>query len=153
MAPYQTLQAWWSRTAAEIETKAAPEPVIAALETRYGVVLPSDFRQYLRHSVPTAENWDAEQGNWWPIECIKNIPEEYEHPVSDPVARSSAKHLVFLDYSIWSWAWAISCADETYGKVALIGGLPDGYVADSFAEFVDRYTTDWASVSKVPKSR
>jgi hypothetical protein len=145
---------WWFETAAGIKTKATPEADIAALEARYGVALPADFRQYLAVGVPTAENWDAEDGNWWPTERIKNIPDEYEHPVSAVVARSSAKHLVFLDYNIWSWAWAISCAeDETYGKVAVIGGHPDGYVADSFAEFVERYTTDWMSVSQVPSKK
>lgn len=153
MAPYLTLQAWWSKTAADIETMTTPEATIAELETRYKVNLPTDFREYLSHGVPISENWDAEDGNWWPIQRIKNIPDEYEHPVSDPIARNTAKHLIFLDYSIWSWAWGISCAnDETYGKVTLIGGLPDGYVADSFKDFVERYTTDWMSVSQVPKA-
>lgn len=152
MAPHLTLQTWWSKTAAGIETRATPEATILQLEARYGIALPADFRQYLNRGVPTAENWDAEDGNWWPTERIKNIPDEYEHSVDDPLAQNAAKHLIFLDYSIWCWAWAISCADdETYGKVAVIGGLPDGYVADSFAEFVERYTTDWMSVSQVPR--
>lgn len=78
MAPYLTLQAWWLKTASDIETKAIPEATIANLEARYGVALPADFRQYLSHGVPTAKNWDAEDGNWWPAERIKNIPEEFD---------------------------------------------------------------------------
>lgn len=153
MAPYLTLQKWWSTTAAGIETKAIPQATVAELEDYYGIVLPADFREYLSYSVPATENWDAEDGNWWPIERIKNIPEEYVHPVSDPVARNASKHLIFLDYSIWSWAWAISCADdESYGKVALIGGRPDGYVADSFGDFVGLYTTNWEAVSQVSRA-
>ena len=153
MAPYLTLQAWWSKTAADIETKTTSEATIAELETRYGITLPADFREYLSHGAPVCENWDAEDGNWWPFDRIKNIPDEYEHPVSESIAKSAAKHLIFIDYSIWSWAWGISCAnDETYGKVALIGGVPDGYVADSFNEFVQRYATNWMSVSQVPRA-
>ncbi len=127
-----------------------PEGEIAALESRYGITLPHDFRFYLQESAPADENWDAEDGNWWPVRRIKNVPDEYEHAVDEPIARNAAKHLFFMDYSIWSWAWAISCADdETRGKVALIGGQPDGYVANSFGEFVEQYTTDWMAISKV----
>ena len=150
MLPHLILQLWWKKTAASIDTQRTPEAHLAALEARYSLSLPDEFRTYLREGVPTNENWDAEDGNWWPLARIKNIPDEYEQPVSGPIARNAAKHLFFLDYSIWSWAWAISCAnDETWGKVALIGGALDGYVANSFAEFVDRYTTEWMSISRV----
>ncbi len=154
MTAHLTLKSWWSKTAAGIETRVAPETEITALEIRYGVSLPREFREYLREGAPIAENWDAEDGNWWPVERIKNISDEYEHPVSEPIAQNAARHLFFLDHSIWSWAWAISCADdETRGKVALIGGVPDGYVADSFGEFVQRYTTDWVSICRVHVTR
>ena len=152
MRPHQTLQAWWSRTAAGIVTRATPQNAIAALEVRYSITLPDDFRAYLSEGVPKEENWDDEDGNWWPISRIKNIPDEYEHAVGEPIASNASKHLIFLDYSIWCWAWAISCADdETRGKVAIIGGSPDGYVADSFEEFVERYTSDWGAISQVQK--
>lgn len=151
MVPHLILKAWWSKTGADIATRVTPEAAITALEARYSLSIPNDFRQYLKEGLPVAENWDDEDGNWWPIERLKNISDEYEYPVTNPaVAENAGKHLIFLDYMMWSWAWAISCADdETRGKVALIGGLPDGYVADSFAEFVERYTTDWMSISQV----
>jgi hypothetical protein len=152
MRPHQTLQAWWFRTAAGIVTQATPQNAIAALEVRYSITLPDDFRAYLLESVPKEENWDDEDGNWWPMSRIKNIPDEYEHAVSEPIASNASKHLIFLDYSIWCWAWAISCADdETRGKIAIIGGSPDGYVADTFEEFVERYTSDWGAISQVQK--
>lgn len=154
MLPHLTLRSWWSQTSAGIDTSATPESVVAALEARYGITLPDDFRLYIKEGVPTAENWDAEDGNWWPISRLKNIPEEYGQTVGEQIASSASKHLFFLDYSIWCWAWAISCADdETRGKVAIIGGSPDGYVADSFTEFVERYTSDWGSISQVQKER
>jgi hypothetical protein len=152
MLPHRTLQAWWSQTGAEIVTQVTPQNDIAALEARYRITLPDDFRAYLEKGVPKEENWDEQDGNWWPMSRIKNIPDEYEHPISGPIASNAAKHLIFLDYSIWSWAWAISCADdETRGKVALIGASPDGYVADTFKEFVERYTSDWCAISQVRK--
>ncbi|WP_093450562.1 SMI1/KNR4 family protein [Sphingomonas sp. YR710] len=152
MLPHLTVQAWWSQSAVGIVSQTTSESEIAALETRYSILIPDDFRTYLGEGAPKKENWDAEDGNWWPIGRIKNIPDEYEHAVSEPIASNASKHLIFLDYSIWCWAWAISCADdETWGKVALIGGLPDGYVADTFEEFVERYTNNWASISQVQK--
>jgi SMI1 / KNR4 family (SUKH-1) len=154
MRPHQTLQAWWFQTAAGIVPQATPQNAIAALEARYSITLPDDFRTYLLESVPKEENWDDEYGNWWPMSRIKNIPDEYEHAVSEPIASNASKHLIFLDYSIWCWAWAISCADdETRGKIAIIGGSPDGYVADTFEEFVERYTSDWGAISQAQKSR
>ncbi|MDT9597335.1 SMI1/KNR4 family protein [Sphingosinicella rhizophila] len=157
VVPHLTLRTWWSETGAGIDTRETPEAEIGVLENRYRVSLPHDFREYLKLGAPKEENWDAEDGNWWPVGRIKNIPDEYDHPVSEAIMRNAPKHLIFLDYSIWSWAWAISCADdETRGRVAVIGGLPDGYVADSFGEFVERYTTDWMSIRQVqakPKPR
>jgi hypothetical protein len=95
------------------------------------------------------ENWDQEMGNWWPLSRIKNIPDEYEHALPDFIPfRGGLKYLFFLDHCVWCWAWAISCADDdTHGKVAVIGHPNERYVADSFTEFVERYTRDWASVA------
>ena len=153
MAPHLILQAWWSKTDAGVVSRPASEAEIAGLEARYGVALPTDFRQYLTEGAPVAENWDAENGNWWPLDRIKSIPEEYEHAVSAPIAENADKHLFFLDHMQWCWAWAISCVnDETFGRVALIGGQSEVYVASSFTDFVERYTTDWFEVSRLPKA-
>ncbi|MEI6643392.1 MAG: SMI1/KNR4 family protein [Novosphingobium sp.] len=155
MQSHLVLQNWWSLTGTVITTRTCSEAEIAALEQRYGVTLPDDFRNYLRESAPVAENCDEEDGKWWPIERIRNIPDEYEHEVGAALARNAAQHLFFVDFSIWCWAWAISCAnDETRGKIAVIGGggSADGYVADSFAEFVQKYTEEWTSISQVHKT-
>lgn len=147
MLPHLILQEWWSQTRAGITTQSTPEAEIEALEARYGIFLPDDFRTYLKHGVPSEENWDENDGNWWPISRIKNIPDEYPHAVNEPISSNMSNHLVFIDYSIWSWAWSISCAnDNTRGKIAIIGG-GDCYVAGSFAEFVDRYITNWGSLT------
>jgi hypothetical protein len=126
-----------------------PETHLAALEARYGVNLPAHFRQYLRKAAPMSEKWDENDGTWWPFARIKNIPEEFERPVGDTIQAHAAKHLFFPDFSDWCCAWAISCADDdTYGKIAIIWGTPDdGYIADSFGEFVTKYTGDFWSIA------
>jgi hypothetical protein len=147
MEAHLTLQAWWAKTGAEIPIEPISELRIAEFESRYGVILPSDFRAYLSHSCPKDENWDDEMGNWWPLARIKSLPDEYPHAVAPFIAINASKYLFFLDHCIWCWAWAISCADdETYGSVVLIGGS-DRVVASTFTAFVDRYTTDWLSVA------
>ena len=94
------------------------------------------------------ETWDSNNTTWWHFERIRNITEEYEHKVSNPeIANHQSQYLFFADYAIWCWAWAISCTnDGNRGKVALIGGLPDRFVAGSFSEFVERYIGDFRSV-------
>lgn len=38
---------------------------------------------------------------------------------------------------IWCWAWAICCSEgPNRGKVAMIGGQPNHFVADSFRDFL-----------------
>ena len=87
---------------------------------------------------------DAETTAWWPLQRLKNIPDEYPHTVTDPtIAKNAPRYIFFADYMIWCWAWAIDCGDgKDRGRVAVIGGSPDRFVADSFAEFVDRYVED-----------
>jgi hypothetical protein len=75
---------------------------------------------------------------------VKNIPDEYEHEVDNPqIADEAASYLFFADYMIWCWAWAVCCSEgPNRGKVALIGGSPDRFVANSFSEFIDEYLVD-----------
>jgi hypothetical protein len=148
MRAHLRLQEWWSSTGADISIATRPDEHIKALLDRYDLAVPDDFRRYLSESSPTEENWDEEMGNWWPLERLKNIPDEYEYEVPSFIPERGRRFVFFLDHCIWCWAWAISCADdETQGKIVLIGGQDERFVADSFSEFVDRYTTAWLSVS------
>ena len=52
--------------------------------------------------------------------------------------------------------WTISCTDDdNRGRVALIGGLPDHFVANSFVEFVERSltTSDQFAEERIPNFR
>jgi len=147
MESHHALRRWWTDTGADIRAAGASDEAIVALEGRYDLVVPEDFRAYLRDTVPAADNWDEEMGNWWPVARLRTLPEEYPHPVDLPLPNDGRRFLFFLDHCVWCWAWAISCEDdETRGQVMLIGGN-DRIVAHSFTEFVARYTADWMSVA------
>jgi hypothetical protein len=145
---HQRLRHWWSLSSPEVIGAGQPETAILALEQRFQVRLPEDFRRYLLTSAPHEDFWDEEHTIWWPLGRIRNIPEEYEHAISHPrIAAAASQYLFFADYSIWCWAWAISCTDdEDRGRVALIGSDPDHFVANSFTDFVERYTRSFESV-------
>ena len=158
MTAHDILAKWWHSTNVQIGAKNTDESQIVALENRYGISIPDDFREYLKNA-PAVADWDAEGGAWWSIDRIKNIPDEYEYignnykgndldTLNDLIAQNAHEHLFFVDFMAWCWAWAINCGQgENRGKVAIIsGGGNDYYVADSFTEFVTKYTTDKPSV-------
>ncbi|OAN97510.1 hypothetical protein A8B75_03890 [Sphingomonadales bacterium EhC05] len=120
------------------------------LEKRYSISIPLDFKEYLLKAVPGSgtDLMDNDYFDWWPIDRIKNIPDEYEHEINNPeIAESAPKYLFFADYLIWCWAWAICCdVGPNYGKVVVIDGN-DRFVADSFDAFVDMALTDVDALS------
>ncbi|MFL9841078.1 SMI1/KNR4 family protein [Sphingomonas sp. ST-64] len=139
-APLERLRRWFERE--EIAIQPASEAELAALESRYGVKLPADFRSYLSAMAPADERMDDEFGTWWPIARIKNVPDELNEK-----SPALAQYLFFADHLIWSWAWAIACTDdENRGRIKIVGG-DERFVADTFGEFVDRYLTDNDSLS------
>lgn len=146
IAACKKLQLHWQNQGGVIRPSGAHCGQIAAIEKRYSLRLPQQFRNYLETTVPQAEycGMDDEYFEWWPTARIKNIPDEYPHPLcNDIIAGQSEKYLFFADYLIWCWAWAISCTqDANRGKVALINGLTDQFVADNFDDFVNKYVNN-----------
>ena len=148
MKPWEELQRFWASTGYDVPTRTASEQELRALEVRYGVTLPESFRGYLLCASPTDDNaYDDNFCLWWPLHRIRNLPEEYPHPVKNSaVARDASRYLFFADHSIWAWAWAIACGeDENRGRIVVVGAS-DRFVADDFGGFVERYVTDWNSV-------
>jgi hypothetical protein len=140
MKAYEKLQKYWSDTGSKISTGPLDETLIGDLEAKYQLRLPDDFREYLRYSCPTTDQYDVEGTTWWPLSRIKTINEEYEHKITDPnIERDAPKYLFFADAMIWCWAWAIACGnDGRSGNVVVISGR-DRIVATTFSEFVDIY--------------
>ena len=64
------LQRWWAKTDAAVVGGSASEDQVRALEQRYNVSLPEDFRAYLRTACPAAECWDAEGTAWWSLALL-----------------------------------------------------------------------------------
>ncbi len=88
-------------------------------------------------------DWDASLTDWWAFPRIKNILDEYPHALKNhAVATSADKCLFFADYIGWSMAWAVACGDENHGRIAVIDGGSDRFVADSFGDFVDLFLKD-----------
>jgi len=143
LKPYQKLKRYWDDTGAGIDTIELAAEQVEGLEQRYGIRLPSDFREYLLCSCPDGEVYEEDLTSWWSLDRIRNIPEEYNHEIVDnAIARDAAKYLFFADYSLWCFAWAIACGeDENRGKILIVSGR-DRFVADSFSQFVDRYVAD-----------
>ncbi|MEG3147771.1 SMI1/KNR4 family protein [Sphingomonas sp. RT2P30] len=138
------LRTYWRDAGDEPARFAQPDIACHEIERCYQVRLPEDFKSYLVLSAPEEDYWDRENVIWWSPASIKNIPNEYQTAVSDSsIAAVAEKCLFFADYMAWCWAWAI-CCDEgpNHGKVALVGGAPDRWVAESFTEFVNNYVRD-----------
>ena len=148
MQAYERLQQWWADTSSKVSLELPSASDVEDLERRYALTIPEAFKDYLLHACPKPDAWDAENSTWWDFGRIKNVTEEYEHKLHEPSISSHAdQYLVFADYAIWCWAWAIACTnDENRGKIALIGGNPDRFVANSFTAFVEAYTSDFRSV-------
>lgn len=95
------------------------------------------------HAAPNGEWMDDDYITWWSPDRIKNISEEcgseppsgHWHPAIEGVRDH---YLVFADYLVWCHAYAICCSDgPNRGKIALIGGEPDEFIADDFTTFVE----------------
>jgi hypothetical protein len=148
-ASHIALREWWMYTGQTGTPAPNAQQAVQQLKQRYRLSLPADFEDYLLHTAPGKSLWDNGDINWWPPQEIISLPEGYEHRLSsDAIAGEADGYLLFADYLIWCWGWAVCCSGgPNHGKVALIGGDPDRIIADSFSEFVERYLHDSDSVA------
>jgi len=90
LKPYQRLQRHWADIGDHVKTMNHTESEVAALESRYGVRIPDDFREYLLASCSADEDlWDG------PLERIKNIPDELPNEAENRKLRRMRKHICF----------------------------------------------------------
>jgi hypothetical protein len=139
-----SLRALWGRDPPVIW----PSGVIIceALELRYAIRLPEDFRAYLAESAPVSE-WADDGGilYWEPprIASVKDERTGWSHftPHGSDIDAKGAEYLVFADFMGWcGYGYAICCSDgPDRGKVAMIttdSGSGDRFVASSFRSFL-----------------
>lgn len=95
---------------------------------------------------------------WWSIDEIKSYRDEC--PDGSPgqsnieIEQERDSYLVFADYLIWCYAWAVCCSEgPNRGKVALVGGMPDAFVAGSFREFMQLEFADAPVIHIGPSKR
>lgn len=142
--PHERLRRYWNDDATPVHSVGADERALAQLERRYGIELPKDFRAYLLHAAPADDQVDSNSTEWWSLNRIGSITDICEHELtSSEIASNADASLLFADYAIWCMAWAICCRPgDNYGRVVLISGNNDRFVADSFATFVEQYVAD-----------
>lgn len=138
---YAALADYWALAESKFYTPAHDEDDIAALESRYGIRLPPEFRAYLSIAAPRRQFMDQVTISWWAVGDIKSLAEEcakWTPGWGDAVEADAHRYLVFADYMIWCWAWAICCVEgPDYGRIALIrGDPPDAFVADDMGAFI-----------------
>jgi len=155
---HQTLTQFWRTIRADIEFGETSLEEIANLEKKYAVKLPHEFREYLRWACPkSVDQSDPELTTWWELDRIKSLEEEYEgskYLKKNPeFLKDASSYIVFVDYLIWSWSWAICCKPgDNYGRIVQLLG-PIEFVSNSFEEFVQAYITCYADtfvLEKVP---
>ena len=144
---YRALSTHWVTNNRAFYSRCETSADVEALEERYSLKLPEDFRAYLLHAAPSATFMDDIGTQWWAANEIKSISDECPDgtpgQINPEIERENSAYLVFSDYLIWCCAWAICCSSgPNRGKIALIGGQPDAFVADSFREFLRLELTD-----------
>ena len=144
---YKALSAHWAASNRGFYSRCDTSADVEALEERYSLKLPEDFRAYLLHAAPSATFMDDIGTQWWAANEIKSISDECPDgppgQINPEIEREKDAYLVFSDYLIWCYAWAICCSSgPNRGKIALIGGQPDAFVANSFREFLRLELTD-----------
>ncbi len=159
--PYQRLQRFWQETRdpkddprSSFRTPSTfragnTEAAVAALEFKYQITIPTDFRDYLLHGMPLGENWDSWGTNWWWLDRIRSVREEFpDQAPHASVAHLADKTLFFADWLIWCGAWAIVCSDgPERGKIVCQWSEKPAIVADNFGDFVERYIVDFGDVT------
>ena len=124
------------------------QDILHNLQERYRIRLPKDFAAYVAGASPREDWMDGFGMIWWGAESIKSLRDECgdESPGGQPNAEiedEADQYLVFADFLMWSYAYAICCsAGPNRGRIALIGAQPDGFVANSFSSFVNLAAQD-----------
>ncbi|ETX08871.1 SMI1/KNR4 family protein [Candidatus Entotheonella palauensis] len=146
--PEKQLKDHWEHQSIKI-TLGVKEEQIKNFESKYGMFLPTDVRNYFLCMNGMGTYWpndrDREGFSFWPLERVKAVGDELENLQTELLAPQEARTcFLFADYLDWSWAYAMRLS-ESYrdpSPVILVGMETLIQVADSFTEFVGLYVMD-----------
>jgi hypothetical protein len=113
-------------------------------EMRNAVILPADFRSFLRLVNGMDENeMDATTGiRFWSLQEIRSVAEELGR---ENESRERFRDLyVFADYSLWAHGYAIRLTGNfnDTNPISIIEAESPIHVATSFSHFLERYLED-----------
>ena len=121
------------------------EKSIAAFECQYGVVLPTDLRDFFLtvNGMPD-DITDEEMIRFWRLEEVKPLSSEAREFAKPDYIENSQSLFVFADYSLWAHAYVIRLDGRKCDKneIFLIGGDYPVLLFRSFSELVDSYLAD-----------
>jgi hypothetical protein len=146
MKPYEELIQRWRAGGLAI-VPGVSEEALRAFESKYNVLIPADFREYLLHIDGMAQvgghDCDEQGFGFWPLSRIKAVPDECAaSKVQVPTLEGIEHYFAFADYMQWSWAYAIGLDRAHSGEILQFGTLSPGIITHSFAEFVEAYLHD-----------
>jgi hypothetical protein len=147
---YEALSNHWALSDPNTYTRPGTSADVEALENRHALQLPEDFRAYLIYAAPSTTFMDDIGTQWWAASEIKTITDECpDGPPGQINHEIEQEKDAFLVY-----AWAICCSNgPNRGKIALIGGLPDTFVANNFRDFLLLELTDDLAIHQGPSKR
>jgi cell wall assembly regulator SMI1 len=124
--------------------RGATESEIQRFERGKSVLLPADFRAFIRASDGMEiDVVDPDtQIRFWSLFEIRSVAEELGEPRGSEMPW--AGFFVFADYSVWAHGYAIRLTDDPHGTnpVVIVGGDIPIHVATSFSHFLEKYVED-----------
>ena len=156
MNPMSIDQLWnrvhcvWRRSEIVIP-RGVTETEIAAFETKHGVVLSSDVRQYFIAANGTGDDMDEGLYRFWPLAEVRPVhdvlvSERFTYP--DRFAYPDC--FAFADHCINCWDYAFRLTNDSTQPAPVFrvtGGDPPGeQMASSFRELMNRYVDDSGSI-------
>jgi hypothetical protein len=145
---HELLQEWWAKTSSAVTIKGSPECTVNAIESRYNVRFPENFRTFLLRAAPADDAWDDNDVYWWDATRLKNFPDETDWaPTNLRFAKYQDQYIFFADHLIWCGAWAINCGDNEDRGYVYWFSSGEHLAARSFTEFVQLYTNNFGGVS------
>jgi hypothetical protein len=141
------LRAHWLAQGVKVPPGVA-EDRLREFETRFGVAVAKDLRDYFLHADGMGEpfQWDDDLFHFCPLSEVQQLGDV------EIALKDKSWYFVFADHSLWLPAYAIrltpsvtDCHQVIAVQTDREGGYEASIVAHSFSKFVERYLADETS--------